>query len=368
MSDLKDILAEMKAQREAFEEARREDQLLIKQLVEQLKTAGASGQVQNAAQGQVIQAYSAEDVLARSINEFVYNSEENETFEHWFARHEATFAKSNIDDKAKVIVLMQKLSQSDYKKLADRILPDKPTDLNFNDILKRLTEIFGQRESTFMLRYKVFQVKKKEGEDYDSYAARVNVKCEKFEVKKCSADDLKMLVFVKGLNKAQDAAALKKLLEKLDTYYTQLAAAEDPETVPRVNLDSLVNIAKRLRYSEVEKQTVIHPEVIKQEVLAVNQKPQSKNKQRSVKPPHNVQNSDKPPAPCRFCGGDHWHKDCPFSDKECATCKTTSHKEGFCELVKYFRANKGFRRNSSHRKSLAITAKEAASSMFEIAL
>lgn len=185
--------------------------------------------------------------------------EENETFEHWFSRHEATFSKSNIDDKTKIIMLMQKLSQSDYKKLADRILP-KPTDLNFNDVIKRLTEIFErrnlfQKEWTFILRYKVFQVEKKENKDYTSYAVRINAKCENFDVRKCSPDDLKMLVFVKGLNKPQDATALKKLLEKLDTYYTQLAAAEDPETIPKVNLDSLVSIVKRLRYSE-EKQTV----------------------------------------------------------------------------------------------------------------
>ncbi|KMQ84215.1 eukaryotic translation initiation factor 3 subunit g-like protein, partial [Lasius niger] len=49
-------------------------------------------------------------------------------------------------------------------------------------------------------------------------------------------------------------------------------------------------------------------------MLTVNQS-QSKSRQCSNKSPLNAQSSDKPPVPCRFCGGEHWHKDCPFNDK-----------------------------------------------------
>jgi hypothetical protein len=66
--------------------------------------------------------------------------------------------------------------------------------VGFADTVKELTRIFARKESQFAIRYKCLKLEKESGEDYDSYAARVNLKGEKFNIVNCTADNIKAVL------------------------------------------------------------------------------------------------------------------------------------------------------------------------------
>ena len=142
---------------------------------------------------------------------FCYDPENNSTFASWYARYENLFDDDakELDEKQKVNLLLQKFTQKDFEKFSDTILPKKTTEITLVDAVKELKRIFGLKESKFSLRWKCLKLSKSEGEDFVSYAARVNKSCEKFDVTKCTADDFKVLMFVGGLNAPQDSLTLE---------------------------------------------------------------------------------------------------------------------------------------------------------------
>ena len=230
----------------------------------------------------------------------------------------------------------------------------------------------------------------------------------------CSEEDLKMLAYVQGLTDTKDANILKKLLEKLDAYYTQLEAAADPATVPKLDLNSLVGTCDRMQQAEREKTMIEQPETVKQEVFYVQKKPpQSRNGNRRSRyytrkssregEPHSQystarsqqqpsrqydnrstgsqrgqqqstrqsdyryggsqqgqqqrsQGNPGPSTPCWGCNGDHWRNDCSFNGKTCSKCNGRDHAPHCCES--YRRKEQELRRKRSnwHRQSLAISA------------
>lgn len=112
------------------------------------------------------------------------------------------------------------------------------------------------------------------------------MKCEKSEIATCTADDIKVLLFIRSLRSTEDALVLEKLLLTLEDIETARAAAADPNTVPRLKLNEVCKLAKRLSSLKVEKTMVQHPETTsKNEILAVfKQKQDRKQQQRQSKP------------------------------------------------------------------------------------
>lgn len=164
----------------------------------------------------------------------------------------------------KVDLLTEKLSIADYQKFANTILPLKKDTIPFDDAVKEHKRIFGRNESQFSLRYKCLKIEKDASEDFSEYAARVILKCEKFYIVNCSADDFKVLMFVQGLNKPLDAQTLEKLLNKLDSQEMQREAVADADAgeAPKLKLRDVVNIATRLSSLKVEKSMVLCPESV----------------------------------------------------------------------------------------------------------
>lgn len=92
------------------------------------------------------------------------------------------------------------LSDSDYQRFADRILPETKQTITFVQAVDEIKLIFGRRESLFSLRYKCLSIVKESGESWDSLTSRFNVKCEKSEKATCTADDIKVLHQVSQFN------------------------------------------------------------------------------------------------------------------------------------------------------------------------
>ena len=185
-----------------------------------------------------------------------------------------------------------------------------------------------------------------------------NQRCDKFDYANCSVDDFKVLIFVKGYNKPEDSLALEKLLTKMDDIEANRAAAADPNTVPRMNLNDAAAFAERLSALKIDKSMVQQPDV-KHEILQTHR--QSKNQQQRQAKSSSNRSDDLPPTNCHFCGELHWHSECKFKEKDCHDCKKKGHKAGFCKSAADFlqrssnkRSNN--KRNSERRRSLAINA------------
>lgn len=264
----------------------------------------------------------------------------------------------DMTDSQKVDLLTEKLSYPDYTKFALTILPRTKVDIPFEDAVTELKRIFGRKESQFALRYKCIKTSIESGEDLDTYAARVNLRCEKFNITGCTADDFKVLVFVQGLNIADYSRALEELLNKLDELEKKRELADDPASVPALKLQDVVNIASWLGSLKTEKSMVLAPAV--PEIMVV-QKVAWNEKQRANQAMSSRDSPGKPPRPCSFCGGGHYHRDCAFRTLECHTCHAVGHKAGFCKQAADEKSGRRFKRPTRNRSCDQVLINTAAS-------
>ena len=81
-------------------------------------------------------------------------------------------------------------------KYTNFILPKKSEEISFQETIKILSKIFGERDSLFHTQYKCFNIVKQEDEDFISYASKVNLQWELFKIKEIEEDMFKCLIFV----------------------------------------------------------------------------------------------------------------------------------------------------------------------------
>ncbi|XP_037810815.1 uncharacterized protein K02A2.6-like isoform X2 [Lucilia sericata] len=249
------------------------------------------------------------DILSKNIREFTYEPEENQIFGTWYERYEDVFQvdADQLDDAAKVRLLLRKVSNGVFNKYKDYLLPKQPRDVTFQQTVDILKKLFGRKESLFSTRVKCITNVKKEDEDIISYAAKVNRHCENFLINKCTADNFKCLIFVNGLSSHKDQEYKARLLTLLESETEQ----------NQLNLDNLV--------AEVERINSLKRDVSTNENPNVNSVHSSK--QRT---PQNANKDLKPRRPCWQCGNMHFVRDCGYTTHKCSQCGKVGHKEGFC--------------------------------------
>lgn len=270
---------------------------------------------------------------------FVYDPENNLTFESWYKRYELIFTTELAEWKetAKIQLILQKFSQADYQHFSDSILPKRPEHFKFEEIVKLLNKLFGYRETKFSIRHKCFSLVKDEFEEPAQYAARINKNCEKFDIANCTVDDLKVLLFVKGLKSARDAKVLEILLSKVNKQHKQLEIATDDDArnaIKKLTLQDLVDECEQHISLKQDKNTVstTNDSPNSSEVLRI-EKNSKFNTPATNFSSHNFklgQSSSKPPSACRFCGATHWERECDYKEKPCQHCHVIGHKFGFC--------------------------------------
>ena len=124
-----------------------------------------------------------EQFVAMNMTEFTFNPENGGTFRKWFRRYEDLFKSDakDLEDVAKVRLLLRKLDAQAHNKYTNYILPKLPKELSFKKTVDTLTKIFGTQSSLFSRRYRCLQLVKTEADDIISYAAQVNRACEDSE-------------------------------------------------------------------------------------------------------------------------------------------------------------------------------------------
>ncbi|CDW60186.1 gag pol polyprotein [Trichuris trichiura] len=168
---------------------------------------------------EMVRSHPTLDTLAASISEFDYDPGTEDTFETWFSRYEDFFniEAAELDDAARVRLLLRKLRTNVPKKDAGYILLRHPRDVRFDETVNILTQMFGQQRSLFNARYRCLNLTKNAHDDYITYGGIVNRECQRFQLGTLSEDNFKCLIFVCGLQSLNDAAVRLKLLNKIKT-------------------------------------------------------------------------------------------------------------------------------------------------------
>ncbi|XP_036334786.1 uncharacterized protein K02A2.6-like [Rhagoletis pomonella] len=267
------------------------------------------------------------ETLAKSIREFAYDPEEGQTFAKWYVRYEDNFnvEAASLDDAAKVRLLLRKVSTNVFDKYRDYILPAQPRDIKFEDIIATLKKLFGKKESQFSIRVKCIQNVRMNDEEVITYAARVNRLCENFNLRDCTGNNFKCLMFLHGMQSASDEDLRARLLSMLDS-----ETSERPLTI-----DNLVAEIQRIKNLKNDALVCANPT----KVQAVSEHKQAK-----------VDTKALPSRPCWQCGRMHFVRECSFTSHKCTQCGKVGHKEGYCSCFSE-RKPAMAKRNETKKKS-----------------
>ncbi|XP_036146759.1 uncharacterized protein LOC118646919 [Monomorium pharaonis] len=153
------------------------------------------------------------------LSEFTYDPENGLTFDAWFVRYKGLFQVdvNDLDDAAKVRLLLRQLSTNIHKQYVDFILPKEYKEFDFETTIAKLTHMFGKKTSLFHQRFNCMNTLKSSNQDFLAYAALINKRCEEFKISTITADQFKCLIFACGLRSPSDANIRMKLLNLIET-------------------------------------------------------------------------------------------------------------------------------------------------------
>ena len=139
--------------------------------------------------------------VINSVGELIYKPEEEVTFEAYFNRYKSIFEKDCEEwpDEKKVRLLLGKFEATEHEKYVNLILPRQHGKVTYQETIQILTKIFGKQSSLFNTRWQCLNLKKKDCEDYTTFASTVNWYCERFQLNEITPDRFKCLIFILGL-------------------------------------------------------------------------------------------------------------------------------------------------------------------------
>lgn len=281
--------------------------------------------------------------LSNSITEFSYDPEAGLIFDSWFARYEDLFSvdAKELDDAAKVRLLLRKINTIAHDKYVNFILPKHSRDFTFEETIEKLKKMFGRQTTLFNARYQCLSVTKKSFDDFVTYAGIVNKNCENFKLNTLTPDEFKSLIFVCGLQSSHDSDIRTRLLSKMENEKTPMT------------LESLSTECQRMINLKSDTAMIENPSTSKSTVNAVNNSTSEKKDYKSSSSSEKKQ----PSTPCWGCGGLHFFKDCSFGKHQCNLCKQIGHKDGYCNCFrssssKNKKPNNKFKKKSSDVKNV----------------
>ena len=211
---------------------REENQKVIHELLRKVGTATAGGSTMVTAH-----AGPSIDALESRIVEFQYD-EEDCWFEQWYSRYKYVFENEakDMDDDKKVLMLMRHVSLKVSSVYEDHISPSSITEKKFDETILILTKLFGRRVSEFEWRLKFLKLSMTgEGiHDVKQYASQVNNCYQKGALKGITEEQLKVTVFLAGL----DASNMRNVRMQLLTLVNSTADITLNEVVEKYSTHS----------------------------------------------------------------------------------------------------------------------------------
>jgi hypothetical protein len=312
------------------------------------------------------------ETISNSISsEFVYDPDNDNTFEKWFSKYEDLFKDDakKLDEKTRLRILLRKLGSREYELYRDFICPKEPQENSFDETIQKLKLRFGMKETVFRSRFNCLKIRKKDEEDYFTFVGRINKLVQRIDFKKMTEEDFKCLLYVAGLVSSSDTRLREKLLNMLEmqklTDSGETSAEEQSTQQQQRKLRTIHELAvESERYQSLKGDS----EFVERSKVVNKVSSQSMGYPSKEKPEKNEENqSDTPSSPCWNCGGLHYVQVCPFKEHECSECNNIGHKDGYCgkkikktkkqeKFSKSFHANAIYKVNqvSQNRKFLQL--------------
>ena len=156
--------------------------------------------------------------LSLRIKTFVFDLENERTFTEWYERYEDIFLRSGaeLSERARLMLLVEKLDDSVYRRYVSEIKPSKPHEMTFEDTVQKLKTLFDAKSSIVTERYKCLKLKKLDSEDCGEYTTRVNEQCEKAKLAELKPEEMKTLFWLFGLVSPSDSDIRTRLLAYME--------------------------------------------------------------------------------------------------------------------------------------------------------
>uniref|UniRef100_A0A183BSK1 Retrotrans_gag domain-containing protein n=1 Tax=Globodera pallida TaxID=36090 RepID=A0A183BSK1_GLOPA len=210
---------------------------VLQQLTNIVKQQQSTSQVQNNITLPDVQPYSHED--------------ESTEFEEWIERFQFSVecAATNLQDGAKVKLLMTKLSPSAFGEYKRSCLPDEITQFDFGETKKRLTKLFAHPPSLAIDRYECLKASREEGEEFGVFINRLKALFRKFRYSELTEDQFKSLILITSLKSPSEAKLRQHILTRL--------TAEETKTTKTPNLfDAITEELRSSLKTEAEQKAI----------------------------------------------------------------------------------------------------------------
>jgi hypothetical protein len=268
----------------------------------------------------------------RIRQKFDMESDGSYAFSVWYGRYRELFTVDGacLDDKAKVRLLLEQLSDTVHESYKRQLMPDDPYGKSFDESVKKLTELYDSEVSKFTQRYQCLKIEKGMDESLLDYTGRVNESCERAKVHDMTADDIKCLVWVFGLKDSSELELRQRLLLFLDK---RRSASDD--SALSVNLQDLQREALRFINLKKESDMIQNGDVAtvsiahKSNSRGSNQRNRDSGRSNQSRQ-WNSEANRSGGVTCFRCDGDHSSWRCEYKEYACSNCGKTGHHERCC--------------------------------------
>ncbi|EFO91976.1 hypothetical protein CRE_11440 [Caenorhabditis remanei] len=252
------------------------------------------------------------DSICARIPMFVYDAEEEKTFDNWYTRYEEVIIKdgASLAEDLKTRIVLSKLGQKDYALYTNRCLPKLPNEISYTDTIKNLKALFKSTTSIFRKRQEFLRTEFGGG-SLEEYTGTVLRRFATSEFKKMTDEQTCAMVWIAGMRDPSYQDIRARALQVL-------------EQKPNLTLLELESDVKRLLDIRADARAVGGSVAATSDVNAVQKFQKSKKNTPEKK------DSKQPPSACYRCGGNHWVRDCEHKKVTCSYCKKPGHLEKCC--------------------------------------
>ena len=228
--------------------------------------------------------------------------ETQESWETYVERVQHFFAANDVDDEHKVPTLLSLIGSKTYSLLKDLLLPEKPADKNFEEIVSTLQKHLNPKPLEIAERFRFYKRNQQEGESVLSYVA-----------------ELKKLTTHCNFGGSLEETLRDKLVCGLNNQQIQKRLLAEP----KLKFSKAVDIAVAME-TATRDATEIYSELREGKPLGLD-------KLTLSRPSNRPDNSPPSSVVCYRCGANtHVATECRFKKEVCHKCGKRGHIQRVC--------------------------------------
>jgi hypothetical protein len=243
-------------------------------------------------------------------------------------------AAPNLDDKMKVKMMMNKLTENSFAEYAKFVLPKSVTDFSFDETKANMMKLFSRQQSIFVDRYDCLKATKEDNEDFKTFINRHKMLLRNFEFSKMNEEQFMVLMLLLALKAPKDTALRQRILTKL---------SQDGDTITYENVvEDCINFMSTIAESRI----VEMPMDKSVNMMTKKGKGQGKKTndggRRDRQPSTTDEDDEAHQKQCWRCGGrNHSHANCRHKTSKCHECGEVGHLRPKCNDVQQWKRKNG---------------------------